>query len=118
MEIRSRELFAWTVSIGSGRDTDFVNDSIQYGDGYEQIAGRGINTKLRTWSIEISERPWTEIRAIEDWLNAREGRIPFYFVPEDSGVPVLVRTDGAVSVVIDDSLRETLRCTFKEWRGN
>ena len=114
----SHQTFRWRVSVGSGRSMDFKNVAVAFGDGYEQVAAMGINPELRTWDILILRRNWMEIREIETFLKERGGRIPFYFTPEETGIPILVRTDGPVRISIDDNQRETISVTFKEWRGS
>ena len=113
----SDQVFRWRVSMGSGRTVDFANDEIQFGDGYEQIVGRGINTEMREWQISLDRRSWHEIREAHDWLIDRAGRTSFYFVPEDTGIPIRVRTSGQIAMSIDNNAQMTLRCTFREWRG-
>jgi phage-related protein len=52
----------------------------QFGDGYQQRIGDGINTNPRSWSLRFT-RLTADIDAIEAFLDARKGTESFVWVP-------------------------------------
>ena len=52
----------------------------QFGDGYQQRLGDGINTNPRSWSLRFT-RLTADIDAIESFLDARKGTESFDWVP-------------------------------------
>ena len=48
--------------------------SAQYGDGYRQVVGDGLNNLPQTWSLQFSGNE-EEIKEVKDFLDAREGRV-------------------------------------------
>lgn len=54
--------------------------SAQYGDGYRQVVGDGINNLPQTWSLQFSGDE-DEIKEIKAFLDARAGYDPFYWKP-------------------------------------
>lgn len=52
-----------------------------FGDGYLQIAGDGINPKREFWDLSFSKYPDADIDAIVAFLDARAGTDPFFWTP-------------------------------------
>lgn len=46
---------------------------IQFGDGYEQRAAKGMNTIVDTWNLNFLNRTTEEADEIDDFLTARSG---------------------------------------------
>jgi len=68
----AQSIFSWLPDSGSTRDVEFAMLSAKFGDGYEQRAAKGINSKVIKWSLTFT-RSQTEIKAISDFLDARLG---------------------------------------------
>jgi phage-related protein len=51
----------------------------QFGDGYRQIVGDGLNTKIQRWPLTWKGTV-TEIREITDFMDAHIG-VSFYYTP-------------------------------------
>lgn len=52
----------------------------QFGDGYQQRLGDGINTNPRTWSLRFT-RLTADIDAIDSFLSTHKGTTAFDWVP-------------------------------------
>jgi phage-related protein len=49
----------------------------QFGDGYAQSVGEGINTVLQTWKLSFTLRRKTEVQAIIQFLADHYGAVKF-----------------------------------------
>lgn len=87
------ELFTWThVTEPQGSITHRVLQS-QFGDGYSQAVGDGINTKQQTWPLQfIGKRE--RIVAIRDFLDRHAGYKAFLWKPPLDGKPQAFRAGG------------------------
>ncbi len=56
---------------------------IKFGDGYEQVAPKGINHNLRSYSLSFSGTE-SRIRQINDFLNQHGGYKAFLWTPPKS----------------------------------
>lgn len=45
------ETFIWSPQNGPTADIEFRTTTVQYGDGYEQVSGDGINTEYQSWPL-------------------------------------------------------------------
>lgn len=45
------ETFTWSPLNGPTADIQFRNTTVQYGDGYAQVSGDGINTESQSWPL-------------------------------------------------------------------
>ena len=87
----------------------------KFGDGYTQEAPDGINHLLRTWQVYFKNRTTTECDAIEAFLVAQAGYLPFDWTPPNGaagkwkcGLPngwTRTRHSGQVG---------SITCTFEE----
>ena len=64
--------------------------SAKFGDGYEQAAGDGINTKVQRWPLTFSGSK-AEILAIQDFLDRHGGWKRFLWTPPTQDAPIAVR---------------------------
>ena len=55
--------------------------SVQFGDGYEQRQGNGINTLRQMWTVAFTKRDLSEINAIETFFQTQAGVQYFYWTP-------------------------------------
>ena len=62
--------FTWNPDPGPSANHDIRVLSVNFGDGYVQDTGNGINTDLPPWSITLSGRSLTEFNAIKAFLVA------------------------------------------------
>lgn len=75
----------WTYTPDFGAD---LNEkprvlTAQFGDGYEQRVGDGINTRPRTWRLSFNTRTDAEIAPILAFLRARNGVEAFDWTDPD-----------------------------------
>lgn len=83
-----------------GTDTNFMVDrgvsrantfrvlKAEFGDGYSQRVGDGINLKNETYSVAFSNRPRDEVDTIIQFLDAKAGAISFTFYIDNDTVSV------------------------------
>lgn len=105
--------FTWTPSIG-GADVSYQPriKSIQFGDGYEQRAGDGINNNLQVWALSFNNRTTTVADAIIAFLNGKGGVTKFTFTPpEHSEITVICKSWRRKQV---EPGIATVTCQFKE----
>lgn len=69
-----------TVDAGASGQTDLRNLKTQYGDGYAQMSGDGINNNVKSWNI-TKAGPMSEVGPLRDFLDAHQGYIGFYWTP-------------------------------------
>lgn len=67
------EVFTWLPDQGATKSVTTRTNSLQYGDGYEQSVGDGMNTVIESWTLNFTLRPRTEIDAIDAFLTAKGG---------------------------------------------
>lgn len=72
--------FTWSPAPGSTQNTTPRVRTAQFGDGYSQRVGDGINTMPRSWSLTFT-RQTADIDAIEAFLVARAGVESFDWTP-------------------------------------
>jgi phage-related protein len=66
-------VFTWTpiyASLNKNQEPRVLKNN--FGDGYSQRAGDGLNIILEKWTVEFTDSV-TNITAIDDFLTAREG---------------------------------------------
>jgi phage-related protein len=56
--------------------------SAQFGDGYEQRAGDGINTDPETWALVFENEPDVDFTAIMAFFATKLGRTAFTWTPK------------------------------------
>lgn len=65
---------------------------VKFGDGYSQRAQDGINYMNESWSLTFANRSYTDIAAMEGFLETRGGAAAFTFqAPGDTEVKVICR---------------------------
>lgn len=72
--------FTWVPDQDPERAVEARVLSASFGDGYEQRLRDGLNSMPETWTLEFTTRTSTEIRAIEDFLEALAGVSNFDWV--------------------------------------
>lgn len=74
------QTFSWCPRINAEADTSFRVRKAQFGDGYEQVSGDGLNTKKQQWSLNFTGNE-SYISAITDFLDSHEGTRAFQWKP-------------------------------------
>jgi phage-related protein len=72
--------FTWSPAPGATQGKKPAVRSAQFGDGYEQRAGDGINSTARTWLLTF-KRLKADADAIDAFLSARNGVELFDWTP-------------------------------------
>lgn len=72
----------FTYAADYGAEGDFTpdNNKAQFGDGYAQVVGKGINNLRRVYTLTFTQKP-ADIDAIMDFLKARNGADKFFWTP-------------------------------------
>lgn len=100
-----------------GQEVQFDFLEAEFGDGYSQRAGAGINPRRSTWSISFENVDNDAADEITAFLDASLGYTPFYWTaPQDTAARLWVM-DGGYTVSTINSLSKTVTCKFKRWFG-
>jgi len=62
--------------------------SVQFGDGYKQAVGDGVNNETQAWRLTFIGKK-AKIDAIRDFLRAQGGYTPFWWRPTGETAPLL-----------------------------
>lgn len=74
------QTFNWCARINASADVTFRTRKAQFGDGYTQVAGDGINNRGQQWSLEFVDDEAT-IKAIMAFLDNHAGIKSFFWNP-------------------------------------
>lgn len=100
-----------------GQDVTFDHLDAEFGDGYAQRSGAGINPKRQTWSLSFENIDNDAADEITAFLDATYGYTPFYWTaPQDTSTRLWV-VDGGYTVSTINSLSKTVTAKFKRWFG-
>ena len=69
--------FTWCVDAGATRTTEPRTNTVQFGDGYDQVSSFGINNVRESWQVAKTGRK-TEIDAIHAFLVEHKNVTPFH----------------------------------------
>ncbi|MDE1011275.1 MAG: phage tail protein [Paraburkholderia fungorum] len=108
------ETFTWLVRVGDAGAIKFRSRGAQFGDGYKQLVGDGINGKSSSWPITIIE-PMDAMQPITDFLDRHGGYVPFQWTPP-YGAAALFTCAGYTPKRTAGSLI-TLTATFEQYFG-
>jgi phage-related protein len=78
------ERFTYTPDYGAQLEVVPRVRKAQFGDGYGQRSGDGLNTTLRRWAVQFTSRRKEEADGIEAFLRAHRGVAAFEYVVPDS----------------------------------
>ena len=101
---------------GTSADVMFEMNEAQFGDGYEQASGVGINDTRRDWSVRFKLGK-SDADTIISFLEARKGITPFYWTPPRESSAKLFR----VAKFKQSNLKGdqvVISCKFMGWYGN
>ena len=96
-------VFTWVPSPSYSDDHELRVLVTNFGDGYEQTVGDGINIDLQTITFPFKSRSTSERNAIIAFLRARNGTEAFQFTPHGSAVARLWRCSRYGSTPVDDN---------------
>lgn len=100
-----------TPQTGSSGSTAYRVLETQFGDGYSQALGDGINTKTDTWNVKV----WgieAYVQPIKDFLDDHKGATSFFWTPP-LGVQGYYRCKS-VNMVPDVASQFTLTFTLEQ----
>lgn len=107
--------FTWSPDPGASQTIQPRVRTANFGDGYQQRVGNGINTMPRTWSLSFT-RPASLINTIEAFLVARAGTESFSWTPPVGDAGKWVCSNWSRTVPHRDV--GTLSATFTEVFGD
>lgn len=88
-----KETFTFSPRIEPTGSMNFRALRAQFGDGYAQTAGDGLNSARQAWPLEFVGDE-TKIRAIKDFLDRHGGHKPFLWTAPMSDEASYVLQDG------------------------
>ena len=74
------QTFTWCPRLNAEADTTFRTRKAQFGDGYTQVAGDGLNPKSQKWTLSFTGDE-SYIGAIKAFLDAHQGTKAFLWKP-------------------------------------
>ncbi|MBN3471300.1 phage tail protein [Pseudomonas savastanoi pv. phaseolicola] len=77
------ETFDFDVQVGASGDVKQRTWSNDFGDGYTQAGGVGINTKSQAWEVTVIGRygAGQKVQQVQDFLDRQEGYKSFLWTP-------------------------------------
>ena len=108
------ETFNFDLRLGATGDIDQRTWENDFGDGYTQAGGTGINTRSGNWDVSKTGylTEGSELRAVRDFLDRHEGYKSFTWTPP-GGVPGQYRAKGYKLNAMGAGLF-SLSATFKQ----
>lgn len=110
--------FSWAPLIEVAGSAEFNVITAQFGDGYRQSVGDGMNNKAQSWSLSFKGKH-EKIEEIKFFLDEHKGFLPFYWAPKcDNGKMSLWDCLSYRMTNISHNGRNTglwsLTCTFNQ----
>ncbi|WP_447651553.1 phage tail protein [Pseudomonas abietaniphila] len=108
------ETFSFDVRVGASGDITQKTWENDFGDGYVQAGGIGINTKAESWDVSITGRleEGQKLRQARDFLDRQQGFKSFLWTPP-GGVQGRFRSNGYKMATLGGGLH-TISMTFKQ----
>lgn len=104
--------FTWMPDFGASKRITPRVRSISFGDGYEQRASYGINTKPKVWSLTFSKRTDSDALAIDTFLSNAGGVQYFNWTPHNGTLGKYICKEW--SVTQESFNMNTVQATFQE----
>lgn len=81
------ETFNWSPRVNPSQTVTMRNRKAQFGDGYMQVSGDGINPRSQDWDLTFIGLE-SYIQAIKQFLDRHQGTTAFIWKPplEDTGL--------------------------------
>lgn len=99
----------WCPRVNASAEVTYRIRKTQFGDGFTQVAGDGINSKRQEWALEFVGTE-SYIRQIKDFLDNKAGISSFFWTPP-LGTKTLWRCESYKPTQIDRN-NFSLSCTF------
>lgn len=108
------ETFSYCTRVGASGDISQRTWENDYGDGYIQAGGIGINTKSQSWEISITGRmaSGSDLMDARDFLDRHEGYKSFHWSAPGSGIGLYSSNGYKLSAAGAGIF--TLTATFKQ----
>lgn len=74
------QTFTWAPDNGATGDTQYRTRTAQFGDGYRQSVGDGINSKVQSWPLTFTKNKATAEEIIA-FLDEHQGAKSFIWTP-------------------------------------
>ncbi|KPY70296.1 phage tail protein [Pseudomonas syringae] len=77
------ETFDFDVQVGASGDVSQRTWENDFGDGYSQSGGVGINNRTEAWDVTVTGRygPGQKLQQVRDFLDRHEGYKSFIWTP-------------------------------------
>lgn len=77
------ETFEWLINVGAEGEVQQATLETQFGDGYSQATGVGINNQRQNWSVEVMGTYGGnhDITPIKEFLDRHQGFKSFLWAP-------------------------------------
>jgi len=105
------QMFTWCPRIDPTGTHSFRVLSAQFGDGYKQSVGDGINNEVQTWPLQFTGDA-AYINGIVSFLRAHRGYLPFQWTPPLGELGLYEA--GEFSVTPHGGGKYTLAVTFEQ----
>lgn len=111
-------IFVWIPAYGAKKKVTSKIRKSEFGDGYSQRTGFGINNQAKEWPLMFDKRTQAEINSIEAFLDSRAEGQSFLWTP-----PFSNPTNETIRVYYEEYETEatdgglTLSTTFKRAYG-
>lgn len=106
--------FTYIADYGYQKETAPQVYRAQFGDGYEQRIGRGLNRQPQSYELTFAYRGDTEADNIEAFLVARGGTEAFDWTPPQGGAAIRVVCDEPWTRTPVAYNLNTIRCRFRQ----
>lgn len=104
-------------TIASMKTVEYRVKRVQFGNGYYQIAGDGINNNMEEWSVQWEALSATDKETIIAFLEARGGYDNFTWTAPDSSATAKSYICPGYELYGLGGNRYTISATFQEWPG-
>ena len=106
------DTFTWCPEVGAEATYTQRNLRVQFGDGYEQVMGDGINIEKDSWPLTFNvDKDVGEL--IRDFIRRHKERTPFYWTPPFAEEPEKYIGKG-LSVTYPGGRAMIIKVTFEK----
>jgi phage-related protein len=74
------QVFTWVPDNGATGEVQYRTRMVQFGDGYAQTVGDGINNKIQSWPLLFTKNK-SDSEAIMEFLDSHQGFKAFQWTP-------------------------------------
>ncbi|WP_439895414.1 phage tail protein [Pseudomonas syringae] len=108
------ETFGFDIQVGASGDVSQRTWSNDFGDGYSQSGGLGINNKSQAWDVSVTGKfgDGQKLQQVRDFLDRQEGYKSFLWTPP-GGAQGRYRANGYKLSTLGGGLH-TLSANFKQ----